>query len=590
MKPGESCESIKKIHPRKRSGFYWIQPYCSPFPIRVYCDFDTDFPQDYFFSPNIDNLALKSLQDLKMICANHGLELLDITSIEKYETLKMFLTKINALENNNESIPIAFDKKCSKSEKCSGRFSSLNSGDSEDLFASFLKQSPVFIPEINDKYDFLSIGKRYIRPFSLEKSKVKGVLCSSKSVNSIISEKEFIEVKCSTITKYNNDFILGYNSKASFKVKCPRNCKGLKSKSFVWGTKLYKDDSSICLSAIHDKKIEAEKGGFITISINKGNITYFGTTQNGIKSLDWEKEWDYFLKIEKFENQCPLDKIKLVTKNFDLQRNEIRFFEIENNSTNEEENEEFSILEKINLVFEKKKKDLNYFNKIIEKTRIILDSMKTKIFQIEKKHQNPEFQEKTLITNSKLFEKVANHFYGILSLAKNKLKRRNDLKQKLLKEKNNLNQITFFEENYTFPFENIWEISEEIRKNNNSYIWSYKRQMILNHVSTIECFKNSNENIYFPTFLILKNKKYYDALLNIRFMSINYGLVGIAFRYKDAFNYYILELSKSFDISQNFKRIRKIKDGVSTELMKVFDGGFTENIWFLQKIINTFLI
>jgi hypothetical protein len=42
-KPVKGCWVIKDKFPDKKSGFYWILPHCAKTPMRVYCNFDTEW-------------------------------------------------------------------------------------------------------------------------------------------------------------------------------------------------------------------------------------------------------------------------------------------------------------------------------------------------------------------------------------------------------------------------------------------------------------------------------------------------------------------------------------------------------------------
>ena len=60
----------------------------------------------------------------------------------------------------------------------------------------------------------------------------------------------------------------GYNKQESgflVRVYCPKGCKD--TNGFLFGTQIYYDESSICKAAIHDGKIEDEKGGEFIIKI-----------------------------------------------------------------------------------------------------------------------------------------------------------------------------------------------------------------------------------------------------------------------------------------------------------------------------------
>jgi len=40
--PARACYKIKNLSKDKKSGYYWVHPPCSPKPMRVYCDFETE--------------------------------------------------------------------------------------------------------------------------------------------------------------------------------------------------------------------------------------------------------------------------------------------------------------------------------------------------------------------------------------------------------------------------------------------------------------------------------------------------------------------------------------------------------------------
>lgn len=61
------------------------------------------------------------------------------------------------------------------------------------------------------------------------------------------------------------------------------------------------------------------------------------------------------------------------------------------------------------------------------------------------------------------------------------------------------------------------------------------------------------------------------------------GIVGIVFRFKDPFNYYIFEMKQQ---GHGFKRIRQVIKGESKTLSEIQDGGYLQNIWY--KIVVAF--
>lgn len=55
----------------------------------------------------------------------------------------------------------------------------------------------------------------------------------------------------------------------------------------VWGTDVYTDDSSICTAAVHAGQINQTQGGIVTIGILPGRPSYYGSTRNGVTSMDY---------------------------------------------------------------------------------------------------------------------------------------------------------------------------------------------------------------------------------------------------------------------------------------------------------------
>jgi hypothetical protein len=58
------------------------------------------------------------------------------------------------------------------------------------------------------------------------------------------------------------------------------------SRSAVWGTDVYTDDSGLCRAALHAGAVSAQ-GGVITVNRSAGRPLYIGTIRNGVESLDY---------------------------------------------------------------------------------------------------------------------------------------------------------------------------------------------------------------------------------------------------------------------------------------------------------------
>lgn len=82
------------------------------------------------------------------------------------------------------------------------------------------------------------------------------------------------------------------------------------------------------------------------------------------------------------------------------------------------------------------------------------------------------------------------------------------------------------------------------------------------------------------TFLYLTNKEYYDFEMNIDILFKSVGSAGIAFRYKDPFNYYAIKINRK----QGYKEVIKVVNGIKFSLQKIEDGGILINSWHSIRI------
>jgi hypothetical protein len=64
------------------------------------------------------------------------------------------------------------------------------------------------------------------------------------------------------------------------------HCRPEAMKGSIWGSGIYTDDSSICLSAVHAGVI-TRAGGTVTILILAGQRAYSGTSQNGVRTSSY---------------------------------------------------------------------------------------------------------------------------------------------------------------------------------------------------------------------------------------------------------------------------------------------------------------
>lgn len=83
---------------------------------------------------------------------------------------------------------------------------------------------------------------------------------------------------------------------------CPKGCK--ETNGFLFGTQIYYEESSICKAAVHDGKIDDEKGGEFIIKIVDSPKVFFGENSRGVSSAT--------LQIEKKTSAFTLEKAPFI--------------------------------------------------------------------------------------------------------------------------------------------------------------------------------------------------------------------------------------------------------------------------------------
>ena len=77
--------------------------------------------------------------------------------------------------------------------------------------------------------------------------------------------------------------VVSFAAGKTIKFNCPANGKA----NNVWGTDTYTVDSSVCTAAVHSGKITLANGGAVTIEMRPGQLSYQGSTRNGVKTNDY---------------------------------------------------------------------------------------------------------------------------------------------------------------------------------------------------------------------------------------------------------------------------------------------------------------
>jgi hypothetical protein len=102
----------------------------------------------------------------------------------------------------------------------------------------------------------------------------------------------------------------------SILASCPASC--LSSPAQLWGTSVYKDDSSICKAAIHSGELTNE-GGEIEVRMVEGKASYQGQRNYEVESLGYDA-WDRSFELKRVKMVCPIERINFRERIMESQR------------------------------------------------------------------------------------------------------------------------------------------------------------------------------------------------------------------------------------------------------------------------------
>lgn len=223
-------------------------------------------------STSEDNVVVKTVDDVKKLCANIGLEPveLDPTAVS---TVIQYLNDLRLDYTTYAVVPLGFDYGCLKN-KCTKKFQSYNSNQSPLLTTELLKiidqnnilNKPFSIG--NSIRDSLGLGmsnEKLLR-FQLGKFNTKGVICSANSMPGS-SKPKVTGITCGDKVYANSKFdgVLG----SQFKVLCPPGC-GSMSEYPVFGAGKFHEKSSICRAAVMQGVVIDTEGGEVSVVTESG--------------------------------------------------------------------------------------------------------------------------------------------------------------------------------------------------------------------------------------------------------------------------------------------------------------------------------
>jgi len=90
----------------------------------------------------------------------------------------------------------------------------------------------------------------------------------------------------------------------------------------------------------------------------------------------------------------------------------------------------------------------------------------------------------------------------------------------------------------------------------------------------------SKSNFPGATYFELNKKRFYDFELTVDILFKSIGVAGIAFRYRDPYNYYALIINRK----KSYKEVVRVISGEKHIIKKIDDGGILINSWHSVKI------
>ena len=282
--PAISCIQLKKMNSNVISGFYWIKPVCSKYPLKVWCDFNIfKTAVDYYIlsdSPvpnkDLNKWNITNERDIGYRCSKLGLRPLQLMNRDIVHRLVTIVKALGYELNQPQVIPLGFDYNCQTTIGCIKQFNSLNKRNTQNINFFFQKD---FTDTAKDTGSMAGIGFGNIdilKVFDPRKTKMTALVCSTNEFE-VSKTKSPIFVDCDMTLNGNGDTFKVGKQKL---IQCDSSCN--QSQKSVYGNGPYDGRSSICKAAIHAGKLDS-KGGIIKVKvIGKNNVASQEGSANGI--------------------------------------------------------------------------------------------------------------------------------------------------------------------------------------------------------------------------------------------------------------------------------------------------------------------
>lgn len=302
--PALDCFSIKKEHSSAENGFYYIKNECYANVLKVYCDFTSyGTAIDYYIygDPNED-LAYMKIQNydtIRLRCAQKGLFPIEIKNEAMVSTIKTILKEEGFNMSENQVVPLGYDYGCDNGQ-CKGMYKSMNNINTAPINAIFSQMNE----SIESGKTMIGIGYGDgFKKFDPNKEKITALICSTNRFGKNSASITVKNISCGMNVRSNKNI---FKNGSSVLVNCPSNCSP--NEGAVYGTGIFMEDSSVCLSAIHFGEITS-KGGKFFVKVVNGTPKFTSSNGNGILSKDFvnfRKQRKGFF-ITKYKPKCPLD-------------------------------------------------------------------------------------------------------------------------------------------------------------------------------------------------------------------------------------------------------------------------------------------
>ncbi|TRY50393.1 CpCCP2 extracellular protein [Cryptosporidium tyzzeri] len=570
--PGEDCVAIKNDKTQEAiSGFYYVRPFCSTKPLRVYCDMNTGntiYPME---------MSVHSSRAASSACASVGLKpLLLRDKKESVVGIKKMLNMMN-INDNRRVIPLTHDFGCDNPKGCNSQFTQLGSGVEE--FAATTPQAAASnstsgaLPEL--------------------------VLCSTNT--NLKHESNAISLSCesrfSDMKVFKSSPLL-----TSILVKCPTSCNP-ENGGVVIGSDVYRDDSSICLAAMHANTLNRSTG-LAQITPIEGLESYGASIKNGISSVAYTgKRWKKSFVTSKYEGLCPSDSSLSML---------ISFVELENKG-----NENVNITSNYTMpqakslgmgvavdTFEAINMMERYMDNIggityspamkesIGGSQVLVSKVRSQL----KPTQIMDYHTRTSADNMLVrLHTVSSVLYYHMEEILETIVEQEDLLNKVRELKSTQTGFDSFKMPISdfIQFGKIFESWDTPGLVNGVGNWRilYEpiggggRSGVLGQTSSVGP-NLPDRTVAIGSFSRIKYKKFYDIDYHVDVYVDSYeGSFGLAFRMQNFERYYLLEINQNKN--GGFKRLIRVMDGQKSILSTKYDGGYVTGSWHHVRILLT---